>query len=344
MTGSLLLLDAVLALTLVAIGLRVLLARDLFQSIVLFIIFGMLLGIAWCRLEAVDVALAEVAIGAGLTGALMLNTLSVTRRQSAATEALATSTPAGLPRPPLAIAAVVFTIVSVGSLAAVVIPLARLSSTPAIPIGESLPQSGIANPVTAVLLNFRAYDTLLEVAVLLGAVFAVLPMSTHARETMARPVGGILQAFARLFVPLAALVATYLLWVGTTSPGGAFQAAAILGAAGVLMIVCGARPLNCAIRRWRILLVIGSVVFLLVAVGGMVVGGRFLELPTHIAGAAVMLVEVTLTVSIALILIVLFNGTSSGPDAHGTAEGGNAFTGADGSRDRGALRAKERSP
>ena len=343
MTSSLLMLDAVLALTLVVIGLGVLLARDLFQSIVMFIIFGMLLGIAWCRLEAVDVALAEVAIGAGLTGALMLNTLSVSRRQPAATVALATSTPARSPWLPLA--ATVFTIVSAGGLAVVVIPLARLSSAPGIPIGESLEQSGVANPVTAVLLNFRAYDTLLEVAVLLGAVFAVLPMSTHARETMARPVGGVLHAFSRLFVPLAALVATYLLWIGAKSPGGAFQAAAILGAAGVLMIVCGARPPNCAFLRWRILLVMGSVVFLMVAVGGIAVGGRFLELPPHAAGAAVMLVEVALTVSIALILLVLFNGTSSEQDENGTTEGEHELTGAGGSRDGGAaLRAKEQSP
>jgi uncharacterized MnhB-related membrane protein len=90
MVPSLLLLDVVLGVTLVAIALRVLLARDLFQSIVLFIILGMLLGIAWCRLEAVDVALAEVAIGAGLTGALFLNTLAATRGP-APPEALSTS-------------------------------------------------------------------------------------------------------------------------------------------------------------------------------------------------------------------------------------------------------------
>lgn len=42
---------------------------------------------------------------------------------------------------------------------------------------DNFPPSGVGNPVTAVLLNFRAYDTLLEVAVLLAAVFAVLPVT-----------------------------------------------------------------------------------------------------------------------------------------------------------------------
>ena len=34
---------------------------------------------------------------------------------------------------------------------------------------EALPDSGVGNPVTAVLLNFRAFDTLLEVALRFGS-------------------------------------------------------------------------------------------------------------------------------------------------------------------------------
>jgi energy-converting hydrogenase B subunit D len=43
-------------------------SRDLFRGIVLFIAFGLVLSMAWVRLGAPDVALAEAAIGAGLTG------------------------------------------------------------------------------------------------------------------------------------------------------------------------------------------------------------------------------------------------------------------------------------
>ena len=39
-----------------------------FMIIVLFISFGLMLSLAWVRLKAVDIALAEAAIGAGLTG------------------------------------------------------------------------------------------------------------------------------------------------------------------------------------------------------------------------------------------------------------------------------------
>jgi multisubunit Na+/H+ antiporter MnhB subunit len=39
-----------------------------------------------------------------------------------------------------------------------------------------MPESGVDHPVTAVLLNFRSYDTLLEIAVLLLAVVVALAL------------------------------------------------------------------------------------------------------------------------------------------------------------------------
>ena len=70
------LLDWALALTLVGLAWHVLFSRDLFRAIVFFIAFGLLLTLIWVRLDAVDIALAEAAIGAGLTGVLFLTTLS----------------------------------------------------------------------------------------------------------------------------------------------------------------------------------------------------------------------------------------------------------------------------
>lgn len=67
------LLDALIACALVWIAWRVLATEALFKSVVLFIAFGLLLALAWVRLAAPDIALAEAAIGAGLTGALLLD-------------------------------------------------------------------------------------------------------------------------------------------------------------------------------------------------------------------------------------------------------------------------------
>jgi len=69
-----LLLDTLLVLILLWLAWAALASRDLFRGIVLFIAFGLVLSMAWVRLGAPDVALAEAAIGAGLTGALLLAT------------------------------------------------------------------------------------------------------------------------------------------------------------------------------------------------------------------------------------------------------------------------------
>ena len=50
------------------------------------------------------------------------------------------------------------------------------SSLPAL-VQDKLTHSGVQNPVTAVLLNFRSYDTLLEIGVLLIVAVAMLPNS-----------------------------------------------------------------------------------------------------------------------------------------------------------------------
>lgn len=73
--------DALLGISLAWLAWLALSSEDLFRAIVLFITFGLMMALAWVRLEAPDVALAEAAIGAGLTGALLLGALA--RLQSA---------------------------------------------------------------------------------------------------------------------------------------------------------------------------------------------------------------------------------------------------------------------
>jgi uncharacterized MnhB-related membrane protein len=75
MTLILWLFDAVLAATLIWLAWQLLATPDLFKAIILYIAFGLLMALAWVRLQAFDIALAEAAIGAGLTGALFLSAL-----------------------------------------------------------------------------------------------------------------------------------------------------------------------------------------------------------------------------------------------------------------------------
>lgn len=73
--------DGFVSVLLVALAFLLLNSRNLFRAIVLFIVFGLLMAVTWARLDAPDIALAEAAIGAGITGALFLNAWSELRNR-----------------------------------------------------------------------------------------------------------------------------------------------------------------------------------------------------------------------------------------------------------------------
>lgn len=76
--------DLLLAASLLWSAWRALTTPRLDRAIVLFIVFGLLMALAWARLAAPDIALAEAAIGAGLTGALLLDAYGALRRRDTA--------------------------------------------------------------------------------------------------------------------------------------------------------------------------------------------------------------------------------------------------------------------
>ncbi len=70
------LLDALVVVTLLWVAWRAVTEPALFTAAAFFIVFGLVLTLAWVRLAAPDVAIAEAAIGAGLTGALLLDAVA----------------------------------------------------------------------------------------------------------------------------------------------------------------------------------------------------------------------------------------------------------------------------
>ncbi len=64
--------DALLILSILTLGWMSIFSISLFRCIVFFVCLGLLATIAWGQLGAFDVAIAEAAIGAGITGALLL--------------------------------------------------------------------------------------------------------------------------------------------------------------------------------------------------------------------------------------------------------------------------------
>lgn len=173
-----------------------------------------------------------------------------------------------------------------------------------------LPHTGVDHAVTAVLLNYRGYDTFLELVVLLLALLGAWGLSDSVDEVPQDTGVPVLKELIRLLVPVLIVVAAYLLWVGAYSPGGAFQGGAVLAGAGVLLSLS-----DPGWRGWRIeslaelLLVPGILVFLLVGLASMFWGGQFLEYPRDMAGSLILLVEGFAMLSIAVTLHTLFAGT-----------------------------------
>jgi multisubunit Na+/H+ antiporter MnhB subunit len=109
-------------------------------------------------------------------------------------------------------------------------------------------------------------------------------------------------------------MSAYLLWVGAHAPGGAFQAGAVLAAAGVLLRLSGYHSAgllkNLLIRR--ALMVAGVLVFAMTGLILMSLGSGFLAYPPAWAGSLILLIETAATLSIALILTMAFLASESG--------------------------------
>ncbi len=185
--------------------------------------------------------------------------------------------------------------------------------------------TGVANRVTATLLNFRAYDTLLEMTVLLVAVVAVLAIRRGAPPKH-EPPGEVLAALAHVQVPLMILVAAYLLWSGSDVPGGAFQAGAMLGAAGILFVLAGGDvPRSLDGRAARVGLILGVGLFIVFGVTGLLRGVALLTYPAQGAGAVILALEAGATLSVAIALFEMFRSVLRGGSvrAAGAEAGGN---------------------
>ncbi len=307
----LLLFDSLLGLSLLWLAWQALSSPDLFRAIVLFIAFGLLMALVWIRLDAVDVALAEAAIGSGLTGALLLATLA--RLETKISNQLSVNKQQvinkSVNKPILLwlLLMILFSALVTGLIYAVLTLPENIAGLGSI-VAENLNMSGVTNPVTAVLLNFRGYDTLLEMSVLLLVLIAVWSLGGIPKQHKLFP-GPVLNLLVKLLVPILIIVSGYFLWAGADAHGGAFQAGAILGAAGVLLLLTGWRLSSSFTGlALRSMLILGLGVFIVSGVILIISGGQFLEYPVSLSGFLILLIEAVATLSIGITLAALFLG------------------------------------
>jgi multisubunit Na+/H+ antiporter MnhB subunit len=300
--------DALLAGLLLAAAGWTLAAPGAFGAAIAFVAFGLLQALAWVRLEAIDVALTEAAIGAGATGVIIL--MAVVRLRGGAEEV-----PAATPRPAQRLAAGLLAGMVGLALALAVLSLPTPAPGLAAEATAQLAPLGVGNPVAAVLMAYRGLDTLLESVVLVFAVLAVWSMAPDGRwggrpgPVFAREEDGPLALLARLLPPVGIVVGTYIAWVGTDAPGGKFQGGTILAAMWVLAWVAGlVQAPSIAERRVRLMLVAGPGTFILVGLAGFGLADGFLAYPPAFAKPLILLIEAAMTLSVAAALALLVAG------------------------------------
>lgn len=307
--------SGVVVLLLLALALWTVVARDAFLAVAGFVVYGLLLALVWVRLAGIDVALTEAAIGGGLTGALLLGAVGRLR----GTEADTAGEGAG------AGTRAVAALLSLGVTAALVLGVWMLpepAPTLAPLVAPNLPATGVANPITGVLLAFRALDTLLEAIVLVIALIGVWSFAPD-RAWGGRPglryradPDGILAYLARVLPPLGIVIGIYLFWAGADHPGGKFQAATILAAMWMLVQMAGlADTPRIGQRGLRAGIVIGPLVFIAVGVLGLWAAGAFLGYPQGWAKPLIVVIEVALLPTLTLVLALLMNGPPSRGEA-----------------------------
>jgi multisubunit Na+/H+ antiporter MnhB subunit len=311
--------DIILSILLLLMAWGALYAPTRQDAMALFVAFGLVVALIWARLGAPDLALAEAAIGAGLTGVLLMQAARLLPAESASTEHRALWFRSSL----------LFLLLTTAMFATLVLNDSSLelagsgiSATPT-PDSPSLPQlvsasmadSGVGHPVTAVLLNFRAWDTLLELLVLLLALTGVRQLYPGMKTTQPalaatkEQTWPLLLAWSRFLAPLLVLTGGYLLWRGAEGAGGAFQAGAMLAAAAVILRLTGLLPgLSWSSLLLRLAVNIGALVFLSVALATLMFGDGWLVYPVQWSGALIIAIEVFATLSIAVTLSLLVVG------------------------------------
>lgn len=175
-------------------------------------------------------------------------------------------------------------------------------------VTQNIERSGVNNPITAVLLNYRSFDTLLEVAVILLVAIAVKPDSHEAtlKPKLEKHQKILLISLINTIVPIAILTSGYLLWIGASEPGGAFQAGALLAGALIVLSSIHYSASRVIIQLVDFACCIGLAVFSIIGLLMLFKNGKFLQYAGAEASIMILIIEFSVTISIACILLNLY--------------------------------------
>lgn len=282
MLGSLLLLSALLSLH----------SRNSLKSGIFFVVFGLLSGLLWVRLEAPDVAMVEIVLGSAVTSLLIFKLIATARIKAVKVHRIRKFW-AGV----ISLAFLVYMIPYLLTL--------RKEQRIEVLVFEKLSMSGVESPVTAVLLNFRGYDTLLEVGVITLAVFGIIALNKGDKVYVWRD--PLVQSLSRWILPMTVFFSFYVTYLGTFSVGGAFQGGSLL-AGGLIFLSLTGQDVHIGESIKKFLLLLSLLVFCGVGLMYAVTGYGFLVYPLPLSTISIILIELSICLSTALLLYTAYRG------------------------------------
>jgi multicomponent Na+:H+ antiporter subunit B len=138
-------------------------------------------------------------------------------------------------------------------------------------------ETGAANIVTSVVINYRGFDTLGEVTVLFVAAIGLGTVLTTRRKKGKReiePASLVLYTGCRFLFPLILLFGAYIFIHGHLTPGGGFQGGAIVASAFILVYL-GCRGRRISKTGSKVIESLGGMVFIATGLVGLAVGGHY---------------------------------------------------------------------
>jgi multicomponent Na+:H+ antiporter subunit B len=158
-------------------------------------------------------------------------------------------------------------------------------------VEHAMDDSNVPNVVTAVLADYRAFDTMFETAVVFVALISIAAILRVTRKDLARKKETVTKVYhpknslitkvaSRLMIPYMQLFSLYVVAHGHHSPGGGFQGGVILGAS--LILFAMAYDLKTALKRLKektfiILSAVGVLIFAGIGALCVFLGGNFLD-------------------------------------------------------------------
>jgi multicomponent Na+:H+ antiporter subunit B len=188
---------------------------------------------------------------------------------------------------------------------------------------EAPQQRATPNVITGILLTYRAFDTLGEVAVLFmvaaGVGMVLAGGRTDAtgaeRHRPLTPASEIVESGTKILLPIIAIFAAYIIMNGHLSAGGGFQGGAVI-ASGVMLLLLAWPESQLNVKFLSTTESLAGVLFVLIGVGGVIFAGGFLDnrvLPLGEFGAfysagAIPLLSVLLGIKVGCELSVIIDG------------------------------------